>query len=112
MSDIFDNTILCKDCGRKMVPTTTSRNGFSFRVVKCGGCKNQIVHPKDLKDYEDFQNLRKKDFKVKLRFVGNSYAVSIPREIIDYMGEQDKQMNNNVKLCMEEVGRLSLYFKW
>lgn len=112
MSDIFDNTILCKDCNKKMSPATANKNGFSFRVVRCEVCKNQIVHPKDLKDYEDFQNLRKKDFKVKLRYIGNSYAISIPREIIDYMGEQEKQMDNNVKLCMEEVGRLSLYFKW
>jgi hypothetical protein len=112
MSDIFDNVILCKDCGKKMVPATVSKNGFGFRVVRCEGCKNQIVHPKDLKDYEDFQNLRKKGFKVKLRYIGNSYAVSIPREIIDYMNEQEKKMGDVVDLCMEEMGRVSLNFRW
>ena len=110
MTDIFDNTILCKNCNKKMQPATVNRNGFHLRAVKCETCKNQIIHPEDLKEYEDFQNLKKKTFKVKLRYVGNSYAVSIPREIIDFMNEQEKQMNEMVNLCMEDLGRLSLNF--
>jgi hypothetical protein len=110
MSDIFDNTILCKDCNRKMQKAVVARNGFHIRALRCNSCKNQILHPEDLKEYEDFQNLKKKSFKVKLRFIGNSYAVSIPREIIDFMNEQEKQMNNMVDLCLEEMGRVSLHF--
>ena len=110
MTDIFDNIILCKNCHKKMQPATINRNGFHLRAVKCDNCRNQIIHPEDLKEYEDFQNLKKKTFKVKLRYIGNSYAISIPREIIDFMGEQEKQMNNMVNLCMEEFGRLSLNF--
>jgi len=110
MTDIFENTILCKHCNKKMQPATLNKNGFSLRLVKCEPCKNQIVHPQDLKEYEDFQNLKKKNFKVKLRYVGNSYAVSIPREIIDFMNEQEKQMNEMVNLCMEDFHRLSLNF--
>ena len=112
MTDIFDNTILCKHCNKKMQPATASKNGFQLRAVKCVTCKNQIIHPQDLKEYSDFQNLKKKNFKVKLRYIGNSYAVSIPREIIDFMNEQEKQMNEMVNMCMEDFGRLSLNFKW
>jgi len=104
MSDIFDNIILCRDCGKKMKPLTIERNGFQLRAVKCKECRNQIVHPKDLKEYEDFQNIKRKNFRVKLRYIGNSYAVSIPREIIDFMNEQKKQMNEMVSLCMEDFG--------
>jgi hypothetical protein len=93
-----------------MGPIAIERNGFKLRTVRCNNCKNQIIHPEDLKEYEDFQNLKKKNFKVKLRYVGNSYAVSIPREIIDFMNEQEKHMNEMVDLCMEEFGRLSLNF--
>jgi len=110
MVDIFENTILCKNCNKKMVPATIERSGFPLRTLKCEVCKNQIIHPDDLKEYEDFQNLKKKHFQVKLRYVGNSYAVSIPREIIDFMGEQEKQMNEMVNLCFEEMGRISLNF--
>lgn len=112
MSDIFDNTILCKNCDKKMQKVSVVKNGFRLRAVRCEGCGNQTVHPEDLKDYSDFQNLKKKNFRVKLRYVGNSYAVSIPREIIDFMSEQEKEMNDMVDLCMKDFGRLSLNFKW
>ena len=111
MTDIFDNTILCRDCNKKMQRVQINKNGCILRAVKCPNCKNQIIHPEDLKEYADFQDLKKKNFKVKLRFVGNSYAVSIPREIIDFMNEQEKHMNEMVNLCMEDFSRLSLDFK-
>jgi hypothetical protein len=110
MTDIFENTILCKHCNKKMDPMKIGKNGFMLRVLKCTKCKNQIIHPGDQKEYEDFQNLKKKNFRVKLRYVGNSYAVSIPREIIDFMNEQEKRMNEMVNLCFEEIGRISLNF--
>ena len=110
LTDVFENTILCKDCNKKMEPATIIKNGFELRLVQCNTCNNKTVHPQDLKEYEDFQNLRKKNFKVKLRYVGNSYAVSIPREIIDFMNEQERHMNNMVNLCMEDFRRLSLNF--
>ena len=112
MSDIFDNIILCKHCNKKMQKKIIVKKGFQLRAVKCETCKNQIIHPEDLKEYIDFQNLKNKNFKVKLRYVGNSYAVSIPREIINFMNEQEKQINNMVDLCMEDLGKLSLNFKW
>ncbi len=112
MQDIFENTILCKHCNKKMQPEQIARKGFLLRTLRCAPCRNQIIHPEDLKEYENFQNLKKKQFKVKLRYVGNSYAVSIPREIIDFMNEQEEQMDNMVNLCMEEMGQVSLKFKW
>jgi hypothetical protein len=93
-----------------MEPIEVERNGFVLRVLKCSKCNSQIVHPGDKKEYEDFQSLKKKNFQVKLRYVGNSYAVSIPREIIDFMNEQEKRMNEMVSLCFEEMGRISLNF--
>jgi hypothetical protein len=109
--DIFENTILCKNCNKKMQPTEIERNGFLLRVVQCPTCRNQIIHPQDLKEYGDFQNLKKKNYKVKLRLVGNSYAVSIPREIIDFMNEQENKMKEMVDLCFEEMGKISLHFE-
>ena len=45
-----------------------------------------------------------------MRLVGNSYAVSIPKEIVSFMNEQKKIMDDMVKLCFEDMGRLSLSF--
>ncbi len=109
-NDIFDNTILCKKCGVKMKPITISKNGFVLRAVECEKCGDKIVHPKDEQEFENFNRLRNKQFKVKMRFVGNSYAVSIPREIVNFMQEQEKIMNNMVRLCFKDFGKLSLDF--
>ncbi len=110
MSDIFDNGILCGKCNMKMNPIQIARNGFILRAVSCPKCNAKVIHPKDKQEYLNFTNLRKKEFDVKLRFVGNSYAVSIPREIVNFMKEQEKIMDDMVRLCLEDFGRISLDF--
>lgn len=110
MTDIFDNTILCNKCNIKMIPFTIEHNGFILRAVKCSKCNSKIVHPRDNQDYQDFLNLRRKEFIVKMRFVGNSYAISIPKEIVNFIKEQEKIADDMVKLCFEESGRISINF--
>ena len=108
--DIFDNAILCKKCNKIMKPELVSKNGFNLRVLKCAKCNEIIVHPVDKAEYEEFMRLKNKDFEVKMRMVGNSYAVSIPREIVDFMRESEKMIDDMVKLSFEDTGRLRLMF--
>jgi len=110
MEDLFDHTILCSKCDKKMKAGLITRNGFNLRAVKCEHCGKSILHPEDKREYEEFIRLKQKDYNVKMRMVGNSYAVSIPREIVDFMQEQESIMNNMVKLCFEEAGKISLDF--
>jgi len=110
MTDIFENKILCGKCNTEMKPFQIHRNGFILRAVKCSKCSSRIIHPGDEKEYNDFDELKKKQFNVKMRFVGNSYAVSIPKEIVSFMREHEKMMDDMVKLCFEEFGRISLNF--
>ncbi len=110
MVDIFDNTILCKGCNAKMKAIEIERNGFFLRAVECEKCKNKIIHPLDKSEYEKFMKLRNKTFKVKMRIVGNSYAVSIPKEIVNFIKEQEKIMNDMVRLCFNDSKKLSLFF--
>lgn len=110
MVDIFNYNILCDKCDEKMHNSLLSRNGFNLRVKKCDSCGKVIVHPEDKAEYEDFMRLKKKEYEVKMRMVGNSYAVSIPREIVDFMKDQEKIINNMVKLSFQDAGRLSLMF--
>ena len=86
------------------------KNGFVLRAMICPKCHEKIIHPTDEQEYAKFINLRNKDFRVKMRLVGNSYAVSIPKEIVSFIREQEKIMNDMVRLCFEESGRLSLNF--
>ena len=110
MTDIFDNPILCGKCNIKMKPVNLEKNGFILRSVCCDKCGNKIIHPKDEQEYSEFIKLRNKTFRVKMRVVGNSYAVSIPREIVNFMKEQEKIMDNMVRLCFNDSKRLSLMF--
>ena len=86
------------------------KNSFLFRVMICPKCNEKIIHPADGAEYDKFVNLKNKEFHVKMRLVGNSYAVSIPKEIVSFMREQEKIMNDMVRLCFEDIGKLSLNF--
>jgi len=108
--DIFDNTILCKNCNLKMNSAVLNKNGFNLRVVICPKCDNKITHPEDEKEYQRFLDLKGRDFRVKMRIVGNSYAVSIPKEIVDFIHEQEKIMDDMVRLCFNDARKLSLMF--
>ena len=109
--DIFDNTILCKNCNSKMKPTELIKNNFVFRTVECPKCSFRILHPVDEEKFKRFKDLKNKEFRVKMRLVGNSYAVSIPKEIVSFMNQQEKIIDEMVKLCFEDFHRLSLNFR-
>ncbi|MEK6898115.1 MAG: hypothetical protein AABX28_02030 [Nanoarchaeota archaeon] len=109
-NDIFDNKILCKKCEKPMEKAKIARNGFLLRALICRKCSEKIIHPVDEEKYDKYINLRNKEFSVKMRLVGNSYAVSIPKEIVSFMNTQKKMMDDMVRLCFEDMGRLSLNF--
>jgi roadblock/LC7 domain-containing protein len=110
MTDIFENTVLCKDCKKAMKKARVVKNGFQMRALICDNCKNKIIHPADKAAYNDFLSIKDKTFKVKLRLVGNSYAVSIPKEIVQFIKEAEKEFDNMVKLAFEDANKLRLVF--
>ena len=114
MIDIFDTKILCKKCDKEMEHCVVERDGLQLRAVKCSKCNDKIIHPSDLNGMERFNDIRGKTFSVKLRMVGNSHAVSIPKEIVDFINGQHRamkgQMDDMVKLCVEDFRRLRLEF--
>ena len=110
MADIFDNTILCSRCNLKMKPLEVEKAGFVLRAVQCPNCGEKIIHPKDEAEFAHFQTLKNKDFRVKMRIVGNSYAVSIPKEIVDFIKDQENILDDMVRLCFNDARKLSLMF--
>ena len=110
MADIFENTIMCKKCNRKMQPVEIARNGFVLRTVQCDKCGEKIIHPADEAEFQQFSQLKNKTFRVKMRIVGNSYAVSIPKEIVEFMKEQEKMMDDFVRVAFNDAKKLSLMF--
>ncbi len=113
MTDIFDQKVLCKNCDKQMIRLILNRNGLELRALKCSKCGEQIVHPADLNAMEHFKDLKGKNFHVKLRVVGNSHAISIPKEIVDFINEMHRDMKHEmdmVRLRFEDFGRLSVNF--
>jgi len=108
--DIFDNPILCKKCRKEMKKIEIGKDGFLLRAVECSKCGNKVLHPQDEAEYNKFKKLRDKTYRVKMRIVGNSYAVSIPREIVKFIKEQERIMDDMVRLCFNNGKRLSLFF--
>jgi hypothetical protein len=129
--DLFENTVLCKNCGKKMKPAVVIKEGFRMRALKCPSCSNLILHPNDLEEFNRFKQLRGRQFQVKLRVVGNSYTVSIPREIVNFLKEEEteakqeknihqtlqehmkkqmQQMEQMVTLAMEESNKIGMMF--
>jgi len=110
MADIFETTIMCEDCNKKTIKNEIFKEGFRIRSWECPNCGKKWYHPTDKQEYEDFSKLKEKEFQVKLRMVGNSYTISIPREIISFEEEFNREVNKLISLSMEEPGRVSLFF--
>jgi|SRR3989344_795473 len=114
MKDIFETKIFCKECNNEMKKTFVEKSGFRLRAVECSKCGEKIVHPEDMNNFRDYKDLKKKTYSVKLRVVGNSHAISIPKEVVDFINNShhraSRQMDDMVKLCFEDFGKLSLNF--
>jgi hypothetical protein len=112
--DIFEAKISCRKCDSEMERGYVSKRGIKLRAVKCSTCNSTIVHPADLNSLEHFEGLKGKIFNVKLRVVGNSHAISIPKEIVNFMNETHRnarnEMDDMVRLCFEDFKKLSLIF--
>ncbi len=112
MKDIFDAKIMCEKCDVRMLPITVEKSGFHLRAVQCEKCGERIMHPEDISNYNHYNHIKSKVYIVKLRMVGNSHAVSIPKEIVDFIHQRNHaKMNEVVKLSFEDFGRLSLIFQ-
>jgi|SRR3989344_3162087 len=114
MTDIFDTKITCKNCNNEMRSIIVARSGVELRAVQCEKCGDKIIHPADLNCFEHYKDLKGKTFNVKLRMVGNSHAISIPKEIIDFINENHKNMRQDmddmVRLAFEDFKKLSIIF--
>ena len=108
LSSIFDQIVLCRDCKKVMQLRTLNKEGFNIRYLVCPKCGKKIMNENDLNAYREFKQLRKKVFAVKLRMVGNSYIISLPKEIIKLLQETKQIHDQMVKIMLEEINKLKL----
>mgnify|MGYP001607940758 FL=1 len=106
--DIYDTILICDNCNKQTEKSYVERDGFKIRTWSCPNCDKEWNHPSDMEEYKKFNQIKDKDFTVKLRQVGNSYAVSIPKEIIQFT-EVTKE-GRLVRMSMEGPEKVSISF--
>ena len=107
MEDIYETTIICGKCHKATEKGVVIKDGFRIRAWMCPNCGKKYLHPGDTAEYGQFRKLQQREFEVKLRLVGNSWAISIPKEIIDF---EEVTASKPVHLSLDEPGRLSISF--
>ncbi|MFH1456464.1 MAG: hypothetical protein ABIF40_05970 [archaeon] len=108
MEEIYDTVLLCDKCTDPTQKSYVVKDGIKIRTWHCIKCNKKWHHPTDLEDYHRFKEIKMKDFEVKLRPVGNSWTVSIPKEIINF---QEVTRTKIVHLSLNEPGKIVLRFK-
>jgi hypothetical protein len=114
MKDIFNANVVCNKCNTQTKKKLLEKEGFTIRFFECPKCNEKWYHPTDMKEYQEFRKLKDRIFKVKLRMVGNSFSVTIPKEIINFEEkflQMEKEMDNMINLCLDTPNRLSLHFQ-
>ena len=114
MKDIFDAEVLCPTCNTRTKKEFEIKEGHKLRYFQCLKCSQRLYHPIDIRNYEEFKKLSGREFQVKLRMVGNSFSVTIPKEIIDFEERFEviqEQMDRFMRLSLEEPGKISLCFR-
>ncbi|MBI5391616.1 hypothetical protein HZB00_01305 [Candidatus Woesearchaeota archaeon] len=109
MEDLFDHIILCNHCHSPTSKKVFIKDGFQIRGLECVSCNTFSYHPGDVKDYEQFMRLKARAFDVKLRMVGNSFCISIPKEIIAFH-QLENDLDQLVHLFLQEPDKLVLEF--
>ena len=103
MEDIFNNPILCSKCKTQTKDNSIDKNGFRIRIKECPKCNKVILHPLDLRDYENFNKL-KSDLLPTIKIPLNKKQVqtivqnnekSMKKRIQSLFGNQKLNENSN-----------------
>ncbi len=110
MITLTDLKLVCKKCNVATREKTIVKDHFKIKCWKCPSCGKIWYDPYDLEKYKKFKELKRKKYRVKLRIVGNSWAISIPKEIIEFE-EIEKKINKVISLWLEEPKKLIINFE-
>lgn len=99
----FENLKIKCECGGSMKKIKTTWKGIEVRGWKCSKCSEEVINPADAQKALEIEKARKKNLLVvKLRSVGKSQVITIPKPII----EAEKLIEGQKLEWKMEKGRL------
>lgn len=108
MNDLYETELMCNTCKKKTVKSSIEKGGFIIRTWECASCGKTWHHPLDAQEYLKFNKLKKQQFEVKLRKVGNSFAATIPNEIITFEGLEE---GTTVRMQLESANKVTIILR-
>lgn len=80
----LENLQLKCECGGHMVKIKTEWKGIEVRGWKCSTCNEELINPVDAQKALEMERAQKKNLlTVKLRKVGKSNVVTVPKPIME-----------------------------
>ena len=74
------------ECGRMASRSTVKYKEYEVRGWVCKKCKKEYIHPEDSLKISKLEALKKSGMKVKIRTVGQSLVITLPKEIAEIYG--------------------------
>lgn len=74
------------ECGAMASKSTVKYKEYEVRGWICKKCKKEYIHPEDSLKISKLEALKKNNVKVKIRTVGQSLVITLPKEIAELYG--------------------------
>ena len=74
------------ECGGMAGKSTVNYKGYEVRGWTCKKCKKEYIHPEDSLKISKLEALKKNGIKVKVRTVGQSLVITLPKELVELYG--------------------------
>ncbi|MBI4171022.1 MAG: hypothetical protein HY514_04955 [Candidatus Aenigmarchaeota archaeon] len=103
--DINKWTEIPCECGGMAGRSTVKYKDYEVRGWVCKKCKKEYIHPEDSLKISRFEALKKSRVRVKIRTVGQSLVITLPKEITELYG---LQKGETVGLSPESMTRIGI----
>lgn len=93
------------ECGGMARRSTVKYKNYEVRGWICKKCKKEYIHPEDSLKISKLEELRKSKVRVKIRTVGQSLVITLPKEIAKLYG---LEKGETVELSPENFKKIEI----
>ena len=93
------------ECGNMASKSTVKYKDYEVRGWVCKKCKREYLHPEDSLKISKLEALKKNHIRVKIRTVGQSLVITLPKEIAELYG---LEKGETVELSSEGLKKIGI----